>query len=167
MANLLRSCTNTRPHHHCQPTPEDWLAGAVHMFAEGGGRITEPRRAVLEWIAQVAVPFTTETIVADLTKRPGPSSRATIYRMVEWLCVHGWIVRVHSDPVHNTYTRLFPGHHHTLVCTRCGTSVIIGGCTVEVLLASVVADADFEVLGHTLELYGYCKECRSARMDVE
>ena len=167
MTHLLQSCTNGLPHHHRVPTSEEWLTGTVHMFAESGGRITQARRAVLEWIAPVLVPFTAETIVADLAKPPGYSSRATIYRMVEWLCANGWLVRVQSDLLHNSYTRVFPGHHHMLICTRCGHSGILGGCTVETLLASIMADAEFEVHGHMLELYGYCKACRSTRMDLE
>lgn len=167
MASLFQSCTNRLPHQHGHPPPVEWLAGAVHMFAERGGRITPARRAVLEWIAPVMVPFTTETIVADLTKQPGHTSRATIYRMVEWLCTNGWLVRVQSDLLHNSYTRLLPGHHHMLICTHCGNSVIIGGCTVEALLRPLVADAEFEIHGHLLELYGYCKACRSTRMDLE
>ena len=166
MVAPLLSCTDTYPHHHPVPTAPEWYAGVVYTFAHGGSRLTAARQGVLEWIAQVPIPFTAETIVADLKDQQGLSSRATIYRMVEWLCANGWIVRVQSDQVHNTYIRLLPGHHHTLICTQCGSSIIIGGCGIEELLASAVADTDFEVHGHMLELYGYCKECRTALREV-
>lgn len=149
---------------HATLTAEEWLAGVARALQAAGYRNTVPRRAIVAWIAHLTMPFTAETLVDDLEQQQGISSRATIYRLVDWLRAEGWIARLHSDAVEHTYARMLPGHHHHAVCTGCGSTLIIDGCQIEVWLALLVAETTFEVRGHVLELYGLCGSCRVAQI---
>jgi Fur family ferric uptake transcriptional regulator len=151
---------NDRPASYAVSSAQAWRAGVEQAFARAGLRSTAPRGAVIDWIAASTAPFTAETLVRALERDHGISSRATIYRTVEWLRSQGWIARVHSDDTQHTYSRLLPGHHHHVVCTQCGTTLIIGGCAIEQVLAPLLAPTGFHVQGHVLELYGVCRRCR-------
>ncbi|NOK57598.1 MAG: transcriptional repressor [Chloroflexi bacterium AL-W] len=149
-------------HQHNAPTSEEWLHSVEQALQTSGARATLPRHKVLEWIAQTNAPFTAETIVEELDRRQGSCSRPTVYRTMEWLRSEGWVERIWSDESGNTYMRILPGHYHHLVCRECGDTYIISGCNIEDLLSSALADIDFEIQGHVLELYGRCRLCRVA-----
>jgi Fur family transcriptional regulator, ferric uptake regulator len=154
------NCDGDEPHFHPDLPADEWRAQVEHALQVTGHRNTAPRRAVLDWIAAQTGPFTAETLVADLGTHAATPGRATIYRIVDWLRAAGWIARVHSDTHASSYTRLLPGHHHSVVCLRCGLTLMVGGCAVEQLVAPALADTGFEVHGHVLELYGVCGTCR-------
>jgi Fe2+ or Zn2+ uptake regulation protein len=141
-------------------TADDWHARAVEALLAAGCRNTAPRHAVLDWIASRCTPFTAEILVAALERQQGLSSRPTIYRTLEWLRAEGWIARVQSDENAHTYVRRLPGHYHQVICTQCGHTLIMRGCTIEHALVPALSSIDFEVHGHVLELYGVCGSCR-------
>jgi Fe2+ or Zn2+ uptake regulation protein len=64
---------------------EDWRPGVQRALAREGYRFTAPRRAILDWIAGCDTAFTPEALAETLEARGEPSSRATVYRLVNWL----------------------------------------------------------------------------------
>lgn len=157
----MLKCDNELPHSHAVPAEAEWRQSVERAVRGAGFRLTRPRGVILDHIARLSIPFTAEDIAGELEERQGLSSRATIYRMLDWLCTSGWIVRVQSDQTHNAYTRILPGDHHNLICTRCGGTMVIGGCNIETVLAPVLVGTDFDVHGHVLEVYGHCGRCRT------
>jgi Fur family transcriptional regulator, ferric uptake regulator len=125
-------------------------------------RATPARQLLVDSIAAINRPFTAEELVDEFVNRQSLTGRATVYRTLDWLRISGWISRVQHDGEHATYTRTLPGHHHTVICTNCGTTLMLGGCDLETLLAPVLASSGFEVQGHVLELYGRCSRCQAA-----
>ncbi|MBA3471166.1 MAG: transcriptional repressor [Herpetosiphonaceae bacterium] len=156
-------------HHHGELSVQTmletnaWCDGAEQALLVAGHRSTLPRRAVLSWIAQQHGPFTAEVLVRQLESERGESSRATIYRTLDWLRSAGWIARVHSEGAEHAYARVLPGHHHHAVCTRCGVILVVGGCLLEALVGPTLAAIDFEIHSHLLELYGVCSPCRGKK----
>lgn len=142
-------------------TPAAWRRGAEATLRADGLRCTFPRRAILDWIAAATSPFTAEQVVAALETQHGTSSRATIYRLLDWLQAAGWLTRIYSDGSQHAYTRFLPGHHHTAVCVRCGSTAILSDCRVEESLRVALAALNFELHGHVLELYGVCARCHA------
>ena len=143
-------------HHLTTGVAEHWLVGVEQSFRQAHLRWTPPRRAIVAWIAARSVPFTAEDLVADLAR----SSRATSYRMIEWLRGAGWITRLHSDPRQHAYIRIGPGHHHHLLCIGCGMTRIVQACTIDQSLERMIAGTDFAIQGHVLEFFGLCKQCQ-------
>jgi Fe2+ or Zn2+ uptake regulation protein len=148
-------------HAESDQTPATWRHRAEAALRAAGLRCTFPRRAILDWIAAAAGPFTAEQVVAALEAQHGSSSRATIYRLLDWLQSAGWLTRIYSDGTQHAYARFWPGHHHTAVCIRCGSAAVISECHVEESIRPALAALDFELHGHVLELYGVCTNCRT------
>jgi Fur family zinc uptake transcriptional regulator len=49
------------------------------------------------------------------------------------------------------------GHHHHLVCLRCGSITPLPSCPMAQVEGVV---GDFSVVHHRFEIYGYCKACQ-------
>ncbi len=144
-------------------TQNVWRQGAEAAMRSDGLRCTFPRRAILDWIAAATAPFTAEQVVAALETQHGMSSRATIYRLLDWLQAAGWLTRIYSNDSPHAYARFLPGHHHTAICVRCGRAAIMSDCHVEESLRLALTALDFELHGHVLELYGVCAQCRAVQ----
>jgi Fur family ferric uptake transcriptional regulator len=142
------------------PPAADWRYGALAAVQQRQQRATPARALVVDYIAALERPFTAEELVAELAERQQRSGRATVYRTLDWLRDAGWITRVQGDGEQHAYTRLMPGHHHSVVCTLCGATLILGGCDLDAVLAPILAGSGFTIEGHRLELYGTCAHCQ-------
>jgi len=164
------ACEDATPHLHSAPPAAEWRAAVEDVLQTSGHRHTAQRRRVLDRIAAQVAPFTAESLIAQLSAADDQAAaalgRATIYRTLEWLRSIGWITRLHNDSGANSYTRLLPGHHHSVVCTRCGAVFVLGGCLIEPVLDMLLAETDFHVQGHVLEVYGVCATCRAAAIPL-
>ena len=69
------------------------------------------------------------------------------------------ITRPGGEVVHRLCGR---GHHHHLVCTRCGIVAELADCDVAAWARDQAARQGFEVEGHDATVHGRCRECRAA-----
>jgi Fur family ferric uptake transcriptional regulator len=60
------------------------------------------------------------------------------------------------------YRRCSRGHHHHLVCRRCGRTVEVEGPAVERWSERIAADNGFVDVAHTLEIFGTCSACAAS-----
>ena len=65
-----------------------------------------------------------------------------------------------SDSAESIYALAVPGHHHYAICMGCKNRTELAHCPFAEEEALHTKDPDFMVVGHTIEVYGYCKECR-------
>ncbi|MFC3687895.1 Fur family transcriptional regulator [Aquipuribacter hungaricus] len=87
---------------------------------------------------------------------------ATVYRSLQTLTEDGQVdVRRGSDG-EALYRRCSTGHHHHLVCRRCGRTVEVESRVVERWAAGVAADNGFVDAVHTVEITGTCAACAAA-----
>ncbi|MPN57397.1 hypothetical protein SDC9_205091 [bioreactor metagenome] len=49
-------------------------------------------------------------------------------------------------------------HKHYAICLSCHKVIEMDNCPMETFTPQL-ADQDFRVLGHKVEMYGYCKDC--------
>lgn len=144
---------------------EDWRLGVERALSRAGYRFTAPRRTILDWIARCDTAFTSEALAGALEARHESSSRATVYRLINWLHATGWLARVHTPMpgemyggAQHAYARALPGHY-SAVCSGCGAVLVVQGGDIATLLIPALAGTGFEVRGHRLELYGLCERC--------
>lgn len=52
-------------------------------------------------------------------------------------------------------------HSHNLICTVCHKIVPIGDCPLGEYEADVARATGYDILGHKLEVYGVCPQCRA------
>jgi Fur family ferric uptake transcriptional regulator len=144
---------------------------AVSMLVSRGVRLTRPRRAVLDVLAHARQPLSVAEIHARLGERH--VDLGSIYRTLALLCRHD-IAKV-ADASRGTQRfelgERFTGHHHHLICQRCGMVQDFSGCVLRKpalarLEQRIRSAARFEVTGHDIRLYGVCERCATGEASL-
>lgn len=87
--------------------------------------------------------------------------RATVYRNLElfeqlgiakrvWI---GWKSQIELSEA-------FVPHHHHAVCKKCAAHIPIESSALEALIHQLSSDMQFRTQEHSLDLIGYCKNCK-------
>lgn len=129
----------------------------------GGGRITPQRAAVAAAASTFEGAFTIEALAAALRSHDGRRpSTATVYRAIATLEMNGFVERVGKSDGGALYTWCETGgHHHHVVCERCGRIGRIE-CPIGVSAHERPGTAgDFVVTRHEVAFYGICPACAS------
>jgi Fur family ferric uptake transcriptional regulator len=144
-----------------------WVDKVLSNLSARGHRVTEPRRAILERIAQYHQPFSAEQLFRDVGGDNSSIGRATVYRTVELLHDDHWLARVHWSAVQDSaiadehaYVPVEQGHQHHMICRRCGSVVAFEGCDIDGILGGLARRLNFRVDDHWLEVYGLCQVCQ-------
>ncbi|PID79878.1 MAG: transcriptional repressor [Clostridiales bacterium] len=106
---------------------------------------------------------TVEDIMAALQAADNNLNITTIYRNLEALERADLLHRtVLEDQM--TYFKLSCdcGHHHHLICRRCGKIEIIDYCPLQSIYP-ITRARGFFIEGHKLEVYGICRDCLTAQ----
>lgn len=88
--------------------------------------------------------------------------RSTIYRNLEVLNACGLLHKVQTGDSALFKLICQTNHHHHLICLDCGMTEVVDYCPLAEL-DKIARDHDFEVSAHTLEVFGRCKRCRTAK----
>jgi Fur family ferric uptake transcriptional regulator len=83
----------------------------------------------------------------------------TVYRALQAMADAGQVDVLRADDGEAVYRRCSTGHHHHLVCRRCGHTVEVDGPAVERWADKVARDHGFSGITHTLEVFGTCANC--------
>ncbi|NLN20281.1 MAG: transcriptional repressor [Firmicutes bacterium] len=128
-----------------------------HLAREQGIRLTIPRKAVLQAIADLPNPFTA-TQVLEAADSVG---RATVFRTLQLLCATKILEHVRLVDGQQVYVAGHPPtHHHHLICNACGTMRNIHDTTIGELADSIARAEGFFAEAHSFEIYGLCASCR-------
>jgi Fur family ferric uptake transcriptional regulator len=120
-------------------------------------RMTPQRRAVVDALARVSGRFTVAELHGHAQAFHARLGLATTYRTLELLREAGYVRQMAGDGEPG-YIRCHPGHHHHLVCVRCGSVEETELC------AAPAADVLRERHGfvprtHEVDIYGHCARC--------
>ena len=140
----------------------DMVANAT-IFASilkgNGYSLTAPRRAVFETLAEHG-----SMSMAELSKSVQKvCDRASVYRTIELFeklniaqrVAIGWKYKVELSDI-------FQGHHHHAICIKCQRVVDFHESPeLEAALQQVGKQIDFKVTDHSIELQGYCSNCKA------
>ncbi len=130
-------------------------------LSEAGYRITEPRRAVMEVLLAAEAPLSPQEIQSFGEVIYSNLGLTTVYRTVALLEELELARRVHRDNGCHGYVATRPGHRHHVVCRQCGRAVeFVGSEDLEALIAQVEQRTNYQVVGHLLQLFGLCPDCR-------
>lgn len=132
------------------------------LLGQEGYRITRPRRAILDIIAESSRPLTPVEIY-DLAREDNPGiGLVTIYRTIEKLEELRLVDHVHHLGECQTVFRSPDQHQHLLICTGCGRSRYFDGLEVEEQFNKIGEKFGYQVTGHWLQLAGLCEECQKS-----
>ena len=120
-------------------------------------RLTPQRKAVLDALDTISGRFTACELHDRARGLHGALGLATTYRTLELLREAG-SVRLLTGDEGPTYIRCHPGHHHHLVCTRCGDVQETELCAAPP--EDLIRDRyGFVPRAHDVDIYGYCARC--------
>ena len=126
-------------------------------------RNTKQRTAVSAVLAEAAGFHSAQDLHAMLRDRGERVGLIIVYRTLQGLADAGEIDVMRPPGGEHLYRRCSQGHHHHLVCRSCGRTVEVEGPTVERWADGVAGRHGFTDVSHTLEIFGLCSACSSAR----
>jgi Fur family ferric uptake transcriptional regulator len=142
----------------------DRAAEILDRLAEEGHRLTGPRQALVQLLADRDHLFTAQEAWEQVQATGLQIGRATVFRTLDLLAELGALDRVHEGDGCHRYILCAPAHHHHLMCVECGRVQPFAAPELETIISRVSREAKFEPLTHHLELVGRCAQC-SARLD--
>lgn len=138
-------------------TAQNTQLDLMAVLEDRGYRSTGARRDVVNLLAKKVEGFSAEEISGEL---PGVG-RATVYRTIRLLLEADVICKLALPDGAPKYSLARVEHHHHTVCVRCGTVGEFRAVTIERLLRAIGGDISGEIVGHRIEFYITCDECRA------
>jgi Fur family ferric uptake transcriptional regulator len=132
----------------------------VHALDQAGYRLTGPRLAVAELIADHDGHFTAADLTAIARDRRLGISRATLFRALEVLTELGLLERVDLPTGEHAYVKCAPAHHHHVICSRCGRTTDVQEPGLADAVAEISRRTGYRIQSHRLELFGLCRHCQ-------
>jgi Fur family ferric uptake transcriptional regulator len=121
------------------------------------------QRAAVEAVLRETEEFRSAQELHDLLKLRGDSvGLTTVYRTLQAMAAAGDVDVLRTADGESAYRHCSRGHHHHLVCRRCGRTVEVDGPAVEKWASAVAAEHGFVEVSHTVEVFGTCAVCAKA-----
>lgn len=137
------------------------VRGITEQFRQSGRKVTPQRVAVFEALCEGGGHPTVDQIYREVRKRFPMISLNTVYQTMEALVD----LKVVSPVGHSLDAARYetdPAPHHHAVCVGCKRITdVFDAALGRVKLPRTVKDR-FQVLGHRVEFFGYCADCRSS-----
>jgi Fur family transcriptional regulator, ferric uptake regulator len=142
-------------------TQRGWAERASRALADAGYRRGGARRAILELLDEQACALSAQEIEHALGERSRAVSRASVYRVMEELEAVGVVQRLDLGQgiVRYEAVRHGPGHHHHLVCERCGRLEPFTDANLERAISRVSERVPLDVSVHEIVIRGECRVC--------
>lgn len=133
----------------------------AHALDRAGYRLTAPRRAVADLIAEYDGHFTALDLEAVARSRRLGISRATLFRALDLLTELQVVERVDLPDGTHAYVPCARAHHHHVICSRCGRATEVEDCGVAESVAEISRRSGYRIDTHRLELFGLCRHCQA------
>lgn len=124
-----------------------------------GIKKTKQRELVLRILENAAAPLTVLDIFNRIEKDKESVWLSTVYRILDLFVARDIVVKttvMDSDMAFYEINR--HKHRHYAVCVDCHKIVEFSDCPITEFKPRL-SDGEFRVLGHKVEMYGYCRDC--------
>jgi Fur family transcriptional regulator, ferric uptake regulator len=137
-----------------------WAEQANERLSAAGFRAGAARRQVIDLLAAQSCALT----ALEIDRRLPAVGRASVYRTLEQLEQLGLLNRVDVGSEVVAFERNDPGgHHHHMLCTKCGRLLPFSDPSLEQAIAAIGAAAEFQITSHDVLLRGLCPQCAEAK----
>ena len=125
-----------------------------------GLKKTKSREKVLCVLQQAKKPISATEIYKVLGQEEEGVWLSTVYRTLDCFVEKGMVLKTTVlDNEMALYEINHYGHRHYAVCLECHKVVAMDNCPLEKFVPHL-DESDFDVMGHKIEMYGYCKNCK-------
>jgi len=131
----------------------------ITVLKEKGIKLTPQRRLILEFIHDNESHLTAEEILRFVDSRVPGVDKSTVYRTLELLEEYGCVYKSEING-RFIYHHAEDGHHHHLVCSECGRTII---CNEDLFLPverTLREKYGFQIDFKHIVMSGLCKDCR-------
>jgi Fur family ferric uptake transcriptional regulator len=148
-------------HDHDRTQPDDWALRAGERLAAAGYRRGGARHSLIRLLATQHCALSAVELRDALARDQRSVSRASVYRILEQLEQEGLVARIEVGQgiVRFEPVRGGAGHHHHLVCDRCGRLTPFSDERLERELERVSERVPLVVAEHEVILHGECASC--------
>lgn len=126
-----------------------------------GFKTTKQRQAIIELLEKNITPMHAEDIYLKLKEKGIDLSLSTVYRNLDMLQKQGLVVKAYMLNEDKARFGLASKKNY-LVCQKCKKIVIIDNCPFEKFKEELIEVHGFDILGHSIEVYGICPECKES-----
>ena len=142
----------------------DWIGHARDTLERDGYRLSAPRSAVVESLADLGCSVTVKEIADHLRERGSDVGVASIYRTLELLDKLRLARRVDAAEGVARYEPIDPSgdHHHHIVCESCGQVTAFEDRELEAAIEQLSRRVEYSIDAHDVTLRGECPGCRAA-----
>ncbi len=137
------------------------MSNIIAELKEHGYKMTPQRRAILRALLEGEKFINVQSILENVHNTHPDVGLDTIYRNLRVLMAIGYVSQINSPGREGTVYELNVNkqHHHHSICLACGKVECLSYCPVHNAQLKEIVSADFRVVSHMLEIYGYCKDC--------
>jgi Fur family transcriptional regulator, ferric uptake regulator len=142
----------------------DWAAHAQRVLAQNGHHSGQARRALLALLDSQACALSAIEIEQRLRAGRRPVARASVYRILDELERLRLVQRVQvgQDMTRYEPVRTGQGHHHHIVCDRCGAVTPFTDENLEEAIRKLSRRLPMRVAEHEIVLHGACQVCAAS-----
>lgn len=139
------------------------LRDIIEKLRDKGCKITPQRRIIIQSLLKFDKFPTALELCNDIRETNPEIGMDTVYRTLNLLVEIGVVNQINLPGKDTKIFELSLGeHHHHLVCLCCGAADCLDYCPVDEKELQKAAGLKFHIVGHSLELYGYCEKCKVA-----
>lgn len=124
-----------------------------------GIKRTQQRESVLSILEGALEPLSVTEIYSKMEEEGKTVWMSTVYRALEVFVKNNIVIKtnmLNSEMVVYELNRF--EHKHYAVCISCHKMISMDNCPMDKFIPQL-KDEDFKVMGHNLEIFGYCKDC--------
>jgi len=126
-----------------------------------GVKLTKEREEIINEIEKIEGHFDPEELYIRMKNHGSKVSRASVYRTLPLLLESGFIEVVERFDRHTHYEKVDNKKHHDhMICIKCGKIIEFSSPTLELLQEEICEKEQFKMIRHTLEIFGYCSNCK-------
>lgn len=138
------------------------LNDIIEKLRTKGCKITPQRRIIIQSLLKLDKFPTALELCNDIRQTNPEIGLDTVYRNLGLLVNMGIVNQINLYGKDTKVFELALGeHHHHLICLNCGTASCLDYCPVDEKELQKTVGLRFEIIGHSLELYGYCQSCKA------
>lgn len=125
-------------------------------------RSTRQQSAILGVLYGIDEFKSAQEIHALLTKKKLKVGLATVYRTLQKMAEKEDIDAIKSIDGETLYRHCGQndGHHHHLICSKCGLTITVEGPAIENWTKKVATENGFSEVSHKVDIFGLCKSCK-------
>lgn len=126
-----------------------------------GIRRTHQRERVLKVLENSDKPLSAAEIYVQIEKNGEEIWMSTVYRTLELFVKKSVVIKIslmNNEMAVYELNRF--NHKHYAICIGCNKIIEMDTCLMENFIPKI-KDENFQIMGHNLEVFGFCKDCKS------